>query len=206
MSSSHFSVATAIEKDRIASDVAFVVLLAIDVTDVNGAPVQTMHFAKNSEDIIYKGNTYIAANFSVKLNLDVANVPKLEVTADDPTGVIRDMMNLYNGGIGFDVSITVVNTGNLTQSPEIHETFKIVTASQSGYQVSFTMGVDNPLTLRFPNRLQFRDQCTYQYKGTRCKYAGALANCDYTYFGTNGCKVHANTVNYGGFLGLQNLG
>ncbi len=204
MSSSHLSVATAIEKDRVASDAAFVLLLEIDIKDLTGTFVETIRFAKNSEDVVYQGATFVAANFTAKLNVDIASDPKFEVTAEDPSGAIRDRMTIYGGAIGCEVRMTVVNSSNLTQSPEIQETFKIVSASQSGYAVTFQMGVDNPLSDRFPNRLQYRAQCTKHYKGPRCKYAGPMATCDYTYFGENGCKAHSNEPNYGGFLGLQN--
>lgn len=204
MSSAHFSVATAIEKDKIASDIAFILLLEIDVVDLEGNPVETIRLAKNSEDLTYRGHTYAASNFTAKVTLDKDTDPRFDVSADDPTGVIRDKMTLYGGGIGCVVRFMVVNSGNLTQPPEVFEVFKVIQASHAGYQVSFTMGVDNPLSSRFPNRLQYKSQCTYQYKGTRCKYAGPLANCDYTYFGANGCKAHDNEENYGGFLGLNN--
>lgn len=205
MSSPHLSVATAIEKDRIASDTAFVLLLRIDVVDELGAFVESLYLAKNSEDVLWQNELYTASNFSVKLDLDVSSVPKLQVTAEDPTGVIRSKMEQYAGGAGFPVTMSVVNTGNLAQPPEIQESFKVVSSNAAGYQVTFTMGIDNPVATRFPNRIQWRDQCSYRYKGTRCKYAGPLATCDFTYFGTNGCKAHDNAANYGGFLGLQNL-
>lgn len=205
MSSPHLSVATAIEKNRIASDVAFVLLVRIDVIDELGNFVESLYLAKNSEDVLWQNELYTASNFSVKLNLDVASEPRLEVVAEDPTNVIRDKMEQFAGGAGFPVAIFVVNTGNLDQPPEIEETFKVVSSSAAGFQVTFTMGIDNPVATRFPNRLQWRDQCSYRYKGTRCKYAGPLPSCDFTYFGANGCKFHDNAANYGGFLGLQNL-
>jgi hypothetical protein len=205
MSSAHLSVATAIEKNRIASDKAFVLLMEIQVFDLFGAYVETLRLAKNSEDVTYHGQIYEKSNFSIKLNLDVASEPKLQCTAEDPAGVIRDRMELYSGGAGFPVRIVVVNTGNLDQPPEIEETFKVVSSSAAGYQVSFTMGIDNPIATRFPNRIQWRDQCSYRYKGARCKYSGSMSSCDFTRLGANGCKAHSNEVNFGGFLGLQNL-
>lgn len=205
MSSPHLSVATAIEKNRIASDKAFVLLLDVEIVDELGNVGETIHLARNSEDVLYKGTDYTASNFSVKLNLDISEEPKLEVTAEDPTGVLRQKMEQYAGAAGFPVTLTVVNTGNLDQPPEIQESFKVVSSSASGYQVTFTMGIDNPVAQRFPNRIQWQNQCSYRYKGTRCKYAGPLATCDFTYQGPNGCKAHANQANFGGFLGLQNL-
>lgn len=205
MSSPHLSVATAIEKDRIISDTAFVLLFEIDILDELHSPVETLRLCKNSENLIYRDQEYVASNFAMKLSIDAQSAPSLDVTAEDPAGYIRDRMEMYGGGVGFSVTMMVINTGNMDQPPEIKEQFKVVGASAQGYQVSFSMGVDNPVSTRFPNKLQFRDQCSYKYKGSRCKYAGSMPTCDYTYFGENGCKAHNNSANYGGFLGLQNL-
>lgn len=205
MSSPHLSVATAIEKNRLASDVAFVLLLDITVTDANKNTVEHLYLCRNSENVVYQGNQYIAANFEAKMDIDTGTDPRLQITASDPTGVIRDRMEVFGGGIGFEATLMVVNTGNLAQPPEIKETFQIINASQNGYDVSFTLGIPNPTMQRFPPRLQYRDQCTYQYKGLRCKYAGPMATCDYTRTGPNGCKAHGNEANFGGFPGMQNL-
>jgi phage-related protein len=205
MSSPHFSVATAIEKDRIYSDKAFVLLLEIVATDYSGTVLETLRFAKNSENVVYQGNEYIASNFTVKQEMDSISDPRLTITAEDPSGIIRDRLEIYSGAIGFNVSCLVVNTGNIAQPPEVQYDFKIIQATQNGYQVSFTLGIDNPLAQRFPNRLQYRDQCTKQYKGPLCKYSGSMTSCDYTRTGSNGCVAHGNESNYGGFPGLLNL-
>lgn len=47
-----------------------------------------------------------------------------------------------------------------------------------------------------------RDFCRHEYKGPMCKYAGALADCDKTKDGVNGCEVHENTINFGAFPGI----
>lgn len=205
MSTPHLSVASAIEKNKIASATAFVLLLSIVVTDLNGAYVETLYLARNSENVVWNGFTYIASNFETKLDLGSESLPKFVVTSTDPSGYIRSRMEAYSGGVGFAVTLSVVNTGNLTQPPEIQETFEVTEASASGYEISFTMGVENPISQRFPVNLQMRDQCPYTFKGPRCKYVGSTTTCDFTYHGSNGCKSKANQVNFGGFPGLQTL-
>lgn len=200
----HLSVATAIEKNRIASDTAFVLLLDIVIHDNTGAYVETLHLAKNSENLVYLGNEYVASNFTAQIDIQTGSDPKFQLVAQDPTGVLRNRMELYGGGVGFPVTVTVVNSGNLTQSPEISDQFEVIQASAQGYVVSFTLGIENPISQRFPSRLMWKDQCPYPYKGPRCKYTGSLATCDFTLRGSNGCDVHLNTVNFGGFPGLQN--
>lgn len=204
--SRHLSVATAIEKNKLASDKAFVLLLSVDIVTWEGDFVETLRLARNSENVSYKGHVYNAANFDASLDETVDEAATLQIDAEDPSGYIRDRMTYFHGGTGSSVTLTVVNTGNLEQPPEIEETFELIEASQTGYRVSFKMGVENLLTVRFPNLTQFKDQCTKTYKGPRCKYAGAMESCSFTYDGPNGCKAHENTANFGGLRGLQRLG
>ena len=200
----HISVATAIEKNKIASEVAFVMLLDITIKN-DGDVVEHLYLAKNSENVVYRGQTWQAANFNVKYSQDVEADPTMSVDAQDPSGFIRERMEAYNGGIMSDCTMIVLNTGNLTQEPEVEETFMVTGASINGYSVSFTLGVENPLHIRFPRINQFRDQCPYTFKGERCRYVGAASRCSFTYDGANGCLSKGNQINFGGFRGLQSL-
>lgn len=204
--SRHLSVATVIEKNLIASDKAFILLLAIEITGEDGLYAETLRLCRNSENIVYKGETYTASAFTFSLKLDTESEPSLDIGADDPTGFIREKMELYGGGMGFDCTLTIVNTGNMDQDPEIEEVFEVIGASAEGYNISFSLGVQTPLNSRFPRRTQMRDQCPLRYKGLLCKYAGSMPSCDFSYDGTNGCGAHANKHNFGGFRGLQSLG
>lgn len=204
--SRHLSVATVIEKNKIASDKAFVVLLEIDIYDEQGTFVEVLRIARNPEDVTYRTFVYKAANFSFDLKLETDSEPSLDIQADDPSGFLREKMELYGGGLGFECRLLVVNTGNMNQSPEIEEEFEVVGASAENYTISFSLGVTNTLSVRFPRRTQMRDQCPLRFKGTLCKYAGPDATCSYTYDGVNGCRSKGNQVNFGGFRGLQNIG
>lgn len=200
--SRHLSIATAIEKNKIASDVAFILCLKIEVYDQLGQYVETLTLAKNTEDLTWRGEVYTAANFDVSIKMDVSEEPSLTVTAVDPTGVLRSRMDMYGGGVGSEATLFIVNTGNLDQPPEIEETFTVTSASTDGYNISFQLGIENPLTIRFPSRMQYRDQCPLIFKGAVCKYAGPDATCTYTF---TDCRTKGNAHNFGGFRGLQTL-
>jgi len=48
-----------------------------------------------------------------------------------------------------------------------------------------------------------RDFCRHTYKDpVTCQYAGALADCDQTKGGPNGCQVHDNVINFGACPGI----
>lgn len=200
----HLSVATIIEANRINSSTAFLIALEIDVIDpVTGSLMDVMRLVKNDEDIAFNGHSFIAANFDIELKAAAGEVPSITLTARDYSQAIQTKMQQFGGGVGFEVRVFVINSGNLDQPPEIMERFKVIKASAKGYIVTFSLGAENPLTLRFPRRLQFRDRCPWRYKSAQCGYTGLMPSCDYTLQGSNGCAAHGNERNFGGFPGLM---
>jgi phage-related protein len=201
----HLSVATVIEKNKIASAVAFVPLLEIKIVDpITQELVETVYYANNPVAINFQGNTYLAAAFTFQKRTSSGSLGEMSLTVKDYTQALKQRMEAYGGGVGFEVKVLVINTGNLNQPPEIEELFSIISASTKGYDVQFTLGAENPLTVRFPRRMQNRDRCPWIYKGPECKYAGALPTCDYSLQGPNGCAAHNNTLNFGAFPGIRN--
>lgn len=197
------SIADAIDKNKIASPNAWLLLLKIQVVDGTGAVIRTLYYVKNNEEITFQGNLYLPIDFDIDFSKDVNAEPELKVTVFDPTGTIRDVMEDYGGGIGFPVTLTVVNSANLAAPSELEENFTVTGASAPGFSPTFTLGAENPLKYEFPYRRQLRDRCPWPYKGVRCGYAGDLPNCDYTLNGPNGCRQHGNVPRFGGFPGLQ---
>ena len=100
----------------------------------------------------------------------------------------------------------VVNAGALTQGPEITEYFEVITASAENFRCSFGLGADSEVMKTFPRRRQTKDFCQWRYKGKQCGYTGALATCDLTLQGPNGCAAHNNTIRFGGYPGLNSNG
>lgn len=199
----HLTVASAIDKNKIASENAWLILCTIEVRDEFGQPVETLRIVKNNEDIVYQGETYTAAEFNIDFESAANEEPSMKFSALDPTGAIRDRMEDYDGGVGFGVTLTIVNTGNLDAPPEIEEEFDVLTASAPGVNVSWTLGAENPLKYQFPYRRQYRDRCPWVFKSPRCGYAGAATHCDFTLNGPNGCRVKNNVRNFGGFPALR---
>lgn len=200
----NMSVATAIEKNRLASDVAFIMALDVEVIDpVTGTFVETLRFCRNSENVIYGGNTYVASSFDVSISEATGEMPEISLTAIDFTGAIQARMQSYGGGIGFNVTIMVLNSAELTEECELKERYKVVGASAKNHAITFVLGNRNPLSIRFPRRVQMRDRCSWKYKGPECGYTGSLPNCDLSLDGSNGCKVHGIVENFGGFPAIN---
>lgn len=202
------SVASVIEKNRLASDVPFVVCLDIRVIDpTTQALVETLRLVRNSDDITYNGFVYTAIMFDIELKQDAGVESKISLAITDYTAAIAGRMNAYGGGIGFLVTVMVVNTGALGQPPEVIENFEVIGATASEYVANFELGMGSALARVFPRRKQTRDFCQWRYKeaGT-CNYTGGLPTCDLTLQGPNGCAAHGNAPRFGAYPGISSNG
>ena len=203
----HLSIETVIEKNRIASTTAFVMLIEVGViNEVTGILDETIYLARNNEDITYQGHVYTATAFDFNIEESSENIPEVSVSIQDPTGAVMSRAEQYSGGVGWKVRFKYINTGNLTLEPEIEEMVYVVGATAQTYSMDFTLGARNPLSQRFPRRMQWRDRCSWVYKGDECGYTGGETFCDYTLQGPDGCGVKGNTLRFGGFPGIRPRG
>ena len=199
----HVSIGTVIEKNKVAGDFAFLELLEVTVKDANGAVLAVYRYVKNTEEIVYLGNTYEPGAFDLEIENGADEGTRVRLLAYDFTKVLQTEIESYDGGVGFEVRLMVVNAGDLSQPADIDETFTVLGTTCKAYTVDFTLGSRNPLLIRFPRRIQMRDRCSWRYKGQECGYAGALPSCDYSLNGANGCRAHNNERRFGGFSGLR---
>jgi hypothetical protein len=199
------SLASVIEKNRISSEVPFLICLDIDVVNPDtGTTVETIHIVRNTESIAFRGFTYEPANFDIELKAEAGSQQSVKLSIKDYSKAVQGRMQAYGGGIGFKVTMMVVNAGALDLPAEISEYFEVVGADAANYVCNFTLGAENALTQMFPRRRQTKDFCQWRYKGTECGYAGVLSTCDLTLAGTNGCNAHANTIRFSAFPGISN--
>jgi phage-related protein len=205
------SVATVLEKAKVASDIPFLMCLDVSVIDpATGGLVETLRIVKNTEDITWNGNVYTAAQFDIQLKEESGAQPTVDLSVVDYTKTLMQRLEAYQGGVGFKVVVSVVRAdpaSMATDKPEAQAFFEVIGASSSEYVVSFTLGAENPLMKIFPRRLQAKNFCAWRYKDpTTCRYSGAMESCDLTLNGANGCKAHSNENNFGGFPGINNAG
>lgn len=208
MSGKSLSIASIIEKNRLSSDVPFVVALDIEVVNPGtGSVVETLHLVRNTEALTFNGHTYEPASFDIELKEEAGAQQTVTLSIKDYSRAVQGRMQAYGGGIGFSVTVMVVNTGNLGQGAEIVEYFEVVGANAANYVCSFTLGAENHLSKTFPRRRQTRDFCQWRYKDPEtCKYSGPMTSCDLTLYGPNGCQAHGNTVRFGAFPGINSRG
>lgn len=201
------SLASVIEANRVASEVPFLCLIDVEVVNpATGVVVTTLHIARNSEEVIFDGNTYEAGVFDIQLSAEAGQAAEVTLSVNDYTQALQGMLEAYGGGVGSNVTFYLVNADNLSQGPEIVEYFQITATQSSEYTHQFTLGAENTLMQTFPRRRQTKDFCQWRYKSPECGYTGGLASCDLTLQGPNGCRVHSNELNFGAFPGLNSNG
>lgn len=203
----NLSIATVREKNLIASDKAFLVALEIDVRNIStGAIDQTLYVVNNSENIVHNGRTYNAFAFEIAISSESGAQPSVTLTIEDISAAVQSIMQQYGGGVGFYVRIIVLNESDLDSPPELIENFEVLDASSKDYVISWTLGTENLLGRKFPNRRQLKDRCTWEFKGPECGYTGSDETCDYTLQGDNGCGLKGNSRYFGGFPGIRQNG
>lgn len=199
----HLSVATVIEKNKLSSGTAFIILLDLRIVDPNTRDVvETLYIAANTENVVFDGHTYLAANFDLDVSQKQNQTPEVTLTARDPTQMIQSRLEAYAGGIFSDVVLTVVNTARLDKPAEVQETFSVLTSSCKEYVVSASLGAANPLQIQFPKYKQSRERCAWRFKGYGCGYAGSAPTCTYALEGVGGCKEKGNNLNFRGLPGM----
>lgn len=202
------SIATAVDKGKLGSSVVYLALLEIDILDPTTRDVSsTLRYVHNNENFTFQGDTYVAMPFEFSVSRSKGELPTVTLTVKDMTQSIQSYLQEYEGGIDFPVRLKVVSTAD-SAAAEVEEYFTIqaVRANSDSYSIEFDLGAENPLALRFPCRLQFRNRCFWRYKGTECGYTGGLTSCDFSYDGPNGCAAHNNGARFGGFPGIRRRG
>lgn len=198
------SIASIIEKNRLASDTPYLVALDIGVIDPNtGSTVETLYVVNNTENITWNGNTYSAAAFDIEMKSESGQLVEVQLSIKDYTRLVQQRMQQYGGGVGFNVTVSIINSGNLAQGAEVQEFFEVTGAESNEYVCSFTLGAENAVAKTFPRRRQSRDYCQWRYKSADCGYTGTAPSCDLTLNGANGCKAHNNSIRFGGFPGIN---
>lgn len=198
------SVASVIEKNKISSNTPWLICLDIAVVDpTTRQTVETMYLVRDTEGIVFNGNTYIPASFDINLIEKAGSQQAITLSIKDYTGTVQAQMQQYGGGVGFNVTVSVVNAGNLSQPPEVVEYFAVTAASSTVWVCTFQLGAENVLTKTFPLRMQTRDFCQSMYMGKECGYQGSMSSCDLSLNGVNGCVAHSNQARFSAFPGIS---
>ena len=167
-----------------------------------------IRYARNTEDVFYAGRNYPAFNFDVGLGSLVGNgsVPHYSlVIAHDGDYTLEDIINATEGAGGGTITIIRVHEDFLDEYIlELVQEVTILTANSDTDNITFQLGIPNPLLKKIPLRRYSSKKCPYAlpslFKGLECQYAGADPICTGKY---EDCFTKGNIIHWGGEIGLD---
>ncbi len=168
----------------------------------------TIRYVRNTEGLYYAGKKYTAYNFAVKLAAlsGDGSVPRsgLAVARNGST-TLEDIINETQGASDGVVKIIRAHVDFLDESiTELEQEVQILTASSNTNEITFQLGIPNPLLRKIPLRRYSSKKCPYAlpslFKGLECQYAGADSTCTGLH---EDCFTKGNIIHWGGEIGLD---
>jgi len=194
------ALAQILEKNKLASDGAYLVLLQVTLPDAT-----VLRFARNTEDVSWNGETWTAFPFTLEeINDAKEETPKVEIKVSNVTRAVQYYLEQAEGGVGSEAHLYCVNSNLMEDTTPIWDGVYTVTACKADNQwVSWTLGASSLFRKRFPKNRVNKLFCRFRFKGDRCGYAGAETACNKT---LARCRELNNSVRFGGFPGISSNG
>ena len=172
-------------------------------------PTQTtQRIARNTEDVNYGGDVFDKFNFDVSEQVfsSDGSIPQVTLRIfQDVNRRIENIINATNGALGADIKLIRVNEKFLdTPVTALEMDYENLASESDSEWVTFTLGLPNPLTQRYPLEIYNSSMCPEAtptlFKGPACQYAGDDTSCTGTY---EDCYAKGNAEFWGGELGLS---
>lgn len=189
-------------KNSLNCEYPWILLLEFTINPEDENPI-THRFARNYEDIQFKGETYKAFNFQVGLieeNVE-GKIPTTTVAVSNVTQYLQPALEEYEGCLDASVRIIVVHADLLSEDySELELEFDVLSPVINANVVSFQLGAPSPLRQRHPLYRYLKDLCPFKFKGILCGYSEEEFNdCNHRFCD---CKERENQSRFGGFPGL----
>lgn len=189
----NLSAVAKIEKNKLVSDGAWILLLEITVSQNT-----VIRLCRNTEDIRWNGETWTA--FPLELDAPkqsgTGELPRFAVRVSNVTRTVEGYLEQAGGGVGATVRMMVVMSNHLElATPELDEEFSVQSTSYDQDWVTFNLSGSVNLFRRIPQRRFMKNFCPFQYKGPECKCASGLPTCDKS---LSACKERGNSRRFGG--------
>lgn len=191
--------ALATEKNKLFSTYPWVPLVQFAFA----SPVGTIYLCKDLDNITYGGQTYTKFAMEVEFQDDSqGKLPECVIRLSNVSRVIEAYLQSLDGAVDTVVTLTFVNTDNLTEDySDLSWSYYILGTESDENWITFSLGIYNLLEKPFPNQKYQTLTCRYRtFKGLECSYSGPYATCDRSY---DACTARNNTDRFGGFLGLS---
>lgn len=203
------SIAAQQDKSKLASGDAWILLMDLNW---NGTHVR---LARNVDAIQFDAGdglgiqTYQAFNFDLTVDDPGGQqLPTVTLRASNTMRLLQGLIEQYAGIVGAIANLYVYNTAHPAGEPDLALSTTVMRTVCTAEIVTLSLSAPSPMRQLFPKFLYRADFCMWvsNYKGPQCGYTGALANCDGTYNGANGCLVHDNATRFGAFPGIGTNG
>jgi len=195
------SAAAKLEKNKLASDGAWIILLEINLESVD-----TIRICRNTENIVWNGHTWTAFSFELDDRTESAmgEIPSITIRVSNVLRTIEYYLQQGNGGVGAEVIVRVVHSKHLDLTePELEEHFEVLHTKSDAMWVHFILGAPNPMLGRFPRPRYIPNFCRFaaarQFKGEGCGYTGPDTTCEGT---LAACRAKGNSQRFGGSPGV----
>lgn len=186
----NLSTAAIIEKNKVATDGVYLLLLVIQYKQED--PIRLVY---NNEEIVFKGDTYYPYYFQLSdVKKTSSEMPSATLSVSNITGTIQKLLEAYDGACGAKVKVSVINT-NLSDEVLEEENFVVTGVTSKKDVVTFKLGCGMSLDKRFPTYRIMKDWCPFKYKGVECGCTSSLPTCNKT---LTDCRKRNNSKRFGG--------
>jgi len=167
-----------------------------------------VRMARNTEDISHVGNKYKQFNLQIgeQMFSGDGSIPRVTLRIfQDVNRTIQNIVDATEGALGAEVKLIKVCEKFLdTSVAALEADYENLASGSDSEWVTFTLGIPNPLTQRFPLRTYSSSICPWAspslFKGPECQYTGGDTWCKGTY---GDCYTKTNQIHFGGELGLD---
>lgn len=200
------SQAAIIEKNKIQSDNAWLILLEITIPPTEHEVPIVLRLVRNTEDITWNSLLWTAFPFEIDppKQSSSGELPNFTVRVSNVTRTIEGYLEQAGGGVGAQVRMMVIMSEHLDiTTPELEEEFSVQSVSYDENWVSFVLTGAVNLFRRVPLRRFLKNFCPFQYKGPECKATSTFATCDKSFAN---CRARGNETRFGGEPGIPQGG
>ena len=197
------SAAAILEKNKLASDAPWLILLELALEGT------TIRVVRNTEDITWPsagGDVYTAFPFDLDELGETARgeIPQFGIRISNVSRVMQSYFESSGGAVGSTVTLRVVHADHLDlTTAEVEEVFTVTESRADAMWVSLTLGIANPMMMRFPRNRYLKTHCRWKFKSTECGYTGSETTCART---LTACMALDNTARFGGFPNIPGGG
>jgi hypothetical protein len=185
-------------KNKSSLTTAFVYLIELQLNDSQCVRVAANYDAQ----VAYQGVTWYPARVDVGPTKRSAD-GRIDDATLKISNVSRAFVNYLDGASILDrrVRLIILDISQASDATAgIEDTYLVQALEVTDLEISLRIGDANPLQLPVPAERFLRTICRYLHEygdpARRCGYdsstAGALASCDGTLEGSNGCRVHGD--------------